>query len=723
MTNEAMSPRLADDALARADFSSFYSRRRQAVAPPYRDTEFLYPNDAPWPEQSFDYPYGQAPTVSNIPSDERQDWAQNVGKYYRDNALGSLKNVSPFGQQSAEFARDNFARNGIRGYGELDDASFLGLICEGLYSKYLGRLDAREETLFGVRNDDPDWEYLKSDQSCMAVVTEPWPGEYVAPGIAVVRRRRGSTGDARFEYELVGIALARPVDGRYEFTPDLVFDARTHADTAAWWLAKYFVLQGAIHRINLVDHIKVHFPGDAINAVTKSVLPRWHLLQMLLLPHFRLQLPVNDAVLEGDRSIINRDTWYPWSPVTARGEEIRRLIPLAWAGSDFYWDEPNTSYPRFVFSTDPGSVANPWATDGARIETFVGLQASRYAAFLEDYHAPVLDFTRRIVDLLPDPASTAAQDDLQWLEIQRWAYEISRLVPGFPDQSAIRSKDVLARVCATVIWNAAIVHSADHSCLHMMIDRYPVPFILRVKPPASRSTEVRETIGDALGPTGTKYLAGAIHGLEGLLQKPLEDLLPKLRDDLVRDLREKHPLLGSLVQKLEEYLHADSWQLPAGFIDGLVDRLVTTLEQHELRPGGLPLCWPTDLVYCKMADLLFYRPHNTSLLWDCDYPFLQPPDAALEQQWRQEGLARPLLDAAARTRLAAVVDEFRTALDQVHLRWYDASGKPRAGEPVAARDIPCVLNQYGFPKLRPGSDDQDVQGTRMQACFGAGIQY
>ena len=124
-----------------------------------------------------------------------------------------------------------------------------------------------------------------------------------------------------------------------------------------------------------------------------------------------------------------------------------------------------------------------------------------------------------------------------------------------------------------------------------------------------------------------------------------------------------------------------------------------------------------------MADLLFYRPHNTSLLWDCDYPFLQPPDAALEQQWRQEGLARPLLDAAARTRLAAVVDEFRTALDQVHLRWYDASGKPRAGEPVAARDIPCVLNQYGFPKLRPGSDDQDVQGTRMQACFGAGIQY
>ena len=142
------------------------------------------------------------------------------------------------------------------------------------------------------------------------------------------------------QYELVAIALARKNDatGQFAYARDLVFDKATHSVGTAWWLAKYFVLQGAIHRINLVDHIKVHFPGDTINAVTKSVLPRWHLINQLLVPHFRLTLPVNNTVLEGQRSIINRDTWYPWSPVTARGDEIRKLIPLAWAGGDYYWD-------------------------------------------------------------------------------------------------------------------------------------------------------------------------------------------------------------------------------------------------------------------------------------------------------------------------------------------------------------------------------------------------
>ncbi len=701
-------------------FAQFYSRRRQTLQDaPYKDTEFLYPHNEPWPEQSFDYPYGQAPTVSNIPPEELADWQKHVGRYYIQNALGNLKDgvtnlkdVSPFGQQSARFARESFERNGVTGYGPLSDDLFVELICEGLYSKYLGRLDPQDESLFRVPGDD-GFEYLKSDQSCMKVVTSPWPDEYVAPAIAVVRRAKGATGDDRFKYQLFGIALAQLVDGVYQYLPDLVFRADEHPSPSAWWLAKYFVLQGAIHRINLVDHIKVHFPSDTINAVTKSVLPQWHLLQQLLLPHFRLTLPVNNTVLEGERSIINRDTWYPWSPVTAGGEEIRKLIPLAWAGGRFYWNERNTSYPRYSFSTDPGTVVDADDPAAGPIQTFIGLKASRYAQFLEDYHAPILAFASDVIARLPDPAATPEQDDLQWLEIQRWAYEISSRVPGFPDQRAIRSKDMLTNVCATIIWNAAIVHSSDHSTLHMMIDNHPVPFILRVKPPTSETAKVEQTIGQAIGPNGIKYLTGAVHGIDTLLEKLLNDKLSDL-PELVRPIVTKW---------------AD------GLLNHLADSLLEDLESRVLTEGSVPLCWPTDLIYCKMADLLFYRPHNSSLLFDCDYGFL-PIDTndkkkraeQLEFEQLCKQLGRPIPSDAEREEMKGICRRFQDALLQTSLKYYDASGKPVNCEPGTANDLPCVLNKYGFPKVLPGSgdvskDDPDGKAARRECCFSAGVQY
>jgi hypothetical protein len=696
------------------EFGDFYSRRRQALGPAYKDTEFLYPNNEPWPEQSFDYPYGQAPTVSNIPPEEAADWARHVGRYYTENALGTTAHPIPFGFKSAEFARENFAQNGISGYGPVSDELFVRLICEGLYSKYLSRLDVQDRDLFGVQ-DDADWEYLKSDQGCMRVVTTPWPGEYIAPGIAIVRRRKGATGEARFDYELVAIALARKSSSdAYEYTQDLVFRADRHASTSAWWLAKYFILQGAIHRINLVDHIKVHFPGDTINAITKSVLPRWHLVQQLLLPHFRLTLPVNNTVLEGQRSIINRDTWYPWSPVTARGDVIRRLLPLAWAGNEFYGLERNSSYPKYYFSIDPATVPDPVDPDHGRIETFIGLGASRYGEFLSSYHAPILDFTRKVIALLPDPAPTAAQDGIEWLEIQRWAFEISKLVPGFPDQDGIRSKETLAQICATVIWNAAIVHSSDHSTLHMMIDNYAVPFILRVPPPASNAVVVQEKVKDLVDEKNLQYVTGAIKGLENIVGKAIRQKVEEV--------------IGDRFGKLGQFLGDEAVKVA----DAVMDSLTKDIGEHELTQGSIPLCWPTDLVYCKMADLLFYRPHNSSLLWDCDYAFFQKQTAAelaLEETWREEGLDRPVLSETQRAVLAGIVAQFRDGLKAVNGRYYDnETGLPKQGKPTQAPDTGGVLNEYGFPKLLPGTadlskDDPHGKVARMECCFAAGVQY
>lgn len=687
--------------MTKTDFTHFYARRRQALGVLYKDKEFLYPNNEPWPEHSFDYAYGQAPTVSNIPPEEAADWQQNVAKYYVDNAVGTSKHPTPFGIKSAEFARERIAQNGISGYASLSDEQFLELICEGLYSKYLGLLDPQDEQLFGVKDDD-QYQYLKSDQSCMRVVTNPWPGEYVAPSIAVVRRKLPLTDATKWSYELIGIALANMNDaGVYEYSTDRLFTPESHGSDSAWWLAKFFVLQGAIHRINLVDHIKVHFPSDTINAITKCVLPRWHLLQQLLLPHFRLTLPVNNAVLEGDRSIINRNTWYPWSPVTARGDEIRKLIPLAWAGGRYYWDERNTSYPRYGFSIDPDTHVDADHPDP--IPTFIGLQASRYAEFLKDYHAPILDFARQVIAQLPDPPADALQEDLQWLEIQRWAHEISKIMPAFPNETEICNKEMLAQTCATIIWNAAVVHSTDHSTLHMMIDKSPVPFILRVRPPRSKDDEVKETIAEALGEAGMKYLGGALHGLEGLLKKALAG----------------HHGGGKISKFVEK------WEGKA--IDGLGGALIEHLEKTELTEGSVPLCWPTDLIYAKMADLMFYRPHSSSLLFDCAYEFLvRPEDKSSEQieieaTWKSAG--RPVIGEETQRALAGIREQFQKSLLAVSAKYYDEKGAPVRYGSATAPDIPCVLNRYGFPKVIPGSEDTDVDGTRMECCFTAGIQY
>jgi hypothetical protein len=681
------------------NFSTFYAHKKHELNLLYNSNEFLYPNNCPWPEPSFDYPYGMGPEVNNIPKQELEDWSKYVGSYYQHNALGTSDDPTPFGQKGAEFAKNNFMKNGISGYASLTDEAFVDLLCEGLYSKFLCRLDPQDTELFGIR-ESAEYEYFKSDYSCMRVVKKTWPNEHAAPTIAIVRRKTSGPQYAdEGAYELVAIALAKldkPVEegGEFHFSKDMIFTAEKHGSHSAWWLVKYFVLQGAIHRINLIDHVRVHFPTDPINAVTKSVLPEWHLLHQLLIPHFWLHLPVDNAVLEGERSLINRNSWYPWSPFVAKGDEIRRLLPYSWAGEEFYSDDFNSSYLHYHFSLDPDSVPDPRDPENKRIPTFIGLGVSRYGKFLREYFDPILAYTTDVVTQLPPPPATPdAHEDATWLEIQHWAYEISKFMPGFPNEREICEGDNLARALAVIIWNDSICHSGDHGALHKMMDDSPVPFVLRVPPPSSTSVDVEEKLSDALGEEGFKYLKEGIHQMFNLLKKSTG--LPHIIENFI----EKH---------LESY----------------VDKM-------ELKEGTIPLCWPTDLVYAKMADLLFYRPHNCSLLYDCQYEFLIPEEQKseerrkLEKSW--EELGRPLLSTPQKEALKAARMKFQGLLDEVNLKYYNEDGSPIVESPFFDDDTAAQLNKYGFPKLRPGTSETDDSkkeaAIRMQACIGAGVQY
>ncbi len=514
---------------------------RSGPFPDLSTDDFLYGHEGPWPQPSRDHPFGQAPGIYQIPKAEWDDWNEHVGKYY-------LEKAAPFGVKSAEIAVHDSRETDLE-YAEITDAEFNLVVCEGLYSKFLSDLDPRDRILFKDFITDTDrFNYLKSDYSCMRVVKQTHPGEAAAASVALIRRPKDDPG---FNYEVVAIQLQHWDKKARKFEESPVF---TSADGLAWRIARYFLLQGAIQRINLVDHTEVHFPPDAINAITKTVLPKDNLVLRLLQPHMWLSMCVNNTVLEGQRSLINRKTWYPWSPFVAAGDEVRKLLPFGWYGSEYYsarlspgdpskdpyFDESNSSYPAYRYDPVPPQIP------------------SRYGEFLNAYFVPVRKFTRGVVDQM---------SDIDWREVRFWADHVAVWIPGFPSGTDLLgadgktpNKELLADSLAHFIWNASIRHSADHQTLHEMMDgrrgpdgkvvvpARPVPFIMRVAPPLAKDYALTPAAMDSEG----------MH----------------------------------FTEKFE------------AFVD------------HLLRKT--PLCWPTDLLHAHWADLLFYMPHNSRRLMDLE---------------------------------------------------------------------------------------------------------
>jgi hypothetical protein len=266
------------------------------------------------------------------------------------------------------------------------------------------------------------------------------------------------------------------------------------------------------------------------------------------------------------------------------------------------------------------------------------------------------------------------------------------MLPGFPDEHEVCSKETLARVCAMIIWNAAVVHSADHTTLHKMMNEKPVPFVIRVMPPLDRDDPGKADVAAALGTDGKEHLADLFHGFI----------------DKVKEQGLSTALLGHAIEGL------------ADLIGGL-----------KARGGAIPLCHPTDLMYARMADLLFYRPHNTTLLYDCPYGFESDPDPQDEKAWQE--WQRPFPDKDARDTLRAARKVFQEELDRVNARYYHSDGTPVEPPPAGSNehadtdDAMLRLNFFAFPKLRPGTAEaanEDVnQMLRREACLGAGVQY
>jgi hypothetical protein len=363
-----------------------------------------------------------------MPKAETKDWNRNVGRRY-------VRQIFTETPKAYFWAREH------RGVKPVSDARFAAILCDGIISKFLcPTLEAPDRKAFApwLEGDGAvvlaeGETLLKSDFSPMIFVKSDADSS-TAPTVVLWKREANGTH----------VPLAIEVVDRV-FKP---------SDGHAWELAKLFALQGAGICTTLLMHPLLHFPTDAVNAITRTLLPRGHLLQRLLLPHFRLQLGVDDAVLHGGGTVLRPGKLY--SPYPGSFDEHVELVATLWRGYEYDDGTPNRAYPPYSFPLTSRTIH------------------SAYGTFLDKYWQTIFAFTSDVAAKIPkgDPL------------VKEWANHIAFWTTGFPNGEHIFEGDTLARALASIITDVSVGHSADHY-LYSEVDIQEVPFILRLPVPTS----------------------------------------------------------------------------------------------------------------------------------------------------------------------------------------------------------------------------------------------
>ncbi len=416
----------------------------------YTTDDYLYGSNGPWPKVNTLVPELPA-MIKKIPKTQLEDFRLNVVSHYlKTLKSGRLKIILKM------LAGDHKLQ-------PVSDRLFVEQLFYGTFSKLLTPVGLEDAAEFPeVLNPDDLFDsegqpkYLKIDTLSMNRV-DPLHGIYSAPSLTLFKR----------ETDHSGTALAIKINGLV-LTPE---------DKNAWELAKYFVFQGALCVITLVTHPRVHFPMDAISAISLTALPQQHLLFKLIAPHTRIQLAINQAVSLLPYSVAHNNQFLPYTPYPGWGN-----IPIiedgrGWTGhmtDAFSGIAGNNCYPPYNYLLAPEKV---W---------------SDFDEFLRGYYNVILDFVSAVV----------AHIDVDDPVITYWSDAIAAWVSGFPDHQRIREGDTLARVIASFIWDVTVAHSADHGAMgHYQQNafalrlRVPAP-TSKTMPPINRRKLV--TFGDTL---------------------------------------------------------------------------------------------------------------------------------------------------------------------------------------------------------------------------------
>lgn len=431
---------------------------------PHGIEDYYHKNNGPWPQPAPDNPVRQMAEVIHLPAEEEEDWKENVGKMY-------------FWRVVLNWPKGIWYALTHSKYIDLTDQQFKKEITEGLYSKFMTPLDVGDLELFRKqlpelsRNED---DFVKADFSCMEPIGPNCrEGMYAAPTITLISKNMNDNGS--FHYEPIAIYLYQVSEGEGEIPNEFRYkkqqeDIFTPTNGENWHLAKYFVLQGGVHRVNLTEHALLHFPFDCINAISKSILPTNHLLFQLLIPHFRLSLGVNRAVLENPGSLINRDQHKFYSPFCAEGIHVRKLLPDGYVGRG---EAKKNAYPEYNFPLQPK------------------IPDSDFGKYLQAYYDVFVEFVPKVLSKIDD------DDEESWLYIGLWADCIEEWMPGFPkSENLIDAKNgnrpkenahqLLNEIVTMIMWDLSIAHSTDHIAIN---NKRPDgnPFRLRVPIPTQKT--------------------------------------------------------------------------------------------------------------------------------------------------------------------------------------------------------------------------------------------
>jgi hypothetical protein len=380
-------------------------------------SDFLYDRKGPWPQPCPEHPFGEAAGVIHLPVYEAIDWWLHIGSRYVTTLLYTpvayLKGLLNPGLE------------------EVSDIEFVDMLTNSMLAKFVKNVfDSKDREIFGN---------VLYEENIYICDFEP---------VRVVKTFKGI-------YASASKVLLKKHDQHY-FVLSIYIDETqcvfTPKDKDKWELAKYFVLQGGALCSTLVIHPLLHFPMDSVNAITKTALPKNHIILQLLHPHLRFTLYLERAVLTFKTSILQSKWWMPYAPYPGPYEGLRDLLVEGYKGIGH-----NFSYPPFVFQLAP--------------EFIVG----KYGEFHQAYF---LVFRKFASEILIDLTET------ETFYLTHWADYITSWVPGFPvGVELVRDRELLISTIAYFLFDVSVGHTVDHYNYGQMNIR-KIPMRLRVSPPS-----------------------------------------------------------------------------------------------------------------------------------------------------------------------------------------------------------------------------------------------
>ena len=373
----------------------------------------------PWPSPSPRLPDQLPPRVMNVPKSEVKEFLDKVVSRYK-------KTIAYKWPKAAAYA---FLHRDLEYVSDSEFEEFMNF--SSLSQLLTNQFDQADYLAFSDYDIHPS-TWRKADFTNVKVI-EAIPNCYCTPSIVLFQK------DAEGVYRLKAIDLEGEI-----FTKE----------DASWPLVKTFALQGAAIHISTFQHSLVHFPMDAVNAISKSVLPSEHIISKLLMPHFYMQLPLDFAVNFVNKSVLHNEQKNIFTPFVHTRDSIFKFLGIAYSGK-----EEKKCFPAYQFQMQ----APDWD--------------SEYGEITREMSKVIYQFVSKVVEKIEDKDK----------HIIRWANNIAEHLRGFPNGAEIFENDNLARTLTKIILNVSWIHSTDH-CSYSALSLTKIPLRLRVPAPKKNQT-------------------------------------------------------------------------------------------------------------------------------------------------------------------------------------------------------------------------------------------